>query len=106
MALDIFDSIRQAEEQAKALVLDAQNSANEVVKNAESAAAETERKAAVRHRALYQQLLDKRREQVAGTLLELEQQAKQHTEREFRQAESKLEEAVAFVVHEVFNGNR
>ncbi|NLW21388.1 MAG: hypothetical protein GXY84_08490 [Clostridiales bacterium] len=105
MSINPFDGIREAEAQAQALVLDAQNSANEVVKNAESQATETERQAAVAHRALYQQLLQQRREQVEGSLEGLAEQARADMEVQVKLAEGRVPEAVAYLVNEVLDGH-
>ena len=71
MTSDILQNILSEEAQASEIHLEAQQTANEIVKNAEARAGDEERKAAVENRALYQRLLEERR-------LRVEQQLQNH----------------------------
>ena len=104
MSQNIFDSILAQEEKAAAFLLDAQHSANEIVKNAEATAAEEEREAAIHNRALFQQMLEERRQSVEKRLeANREAQAKQLAD-SMKIAQAKLAQAVDHIVSEVLNG--
>jgi vacuolar-type H+-ATPase subunit H len=104
MAFEILSNIREEEKKASALLLDAQHSANEIVKNAEAHAAEKERKAAVENRALYQRLLEEHRALVTGKLMALQSDEKAKAEASIRDAQSRLSIAVKSIVSEVLHG--
>ncbi|MGI6725925.1 MAG: hypothetical protein ACOX62_07005 [Christensenellales bacterium] len=104
MSQNIFDTILAEEAKAEALLLDAQHSANEIVKNAEATAAEQERRAAIDNRALLQQMLEERRQAVEKHLeTDRAAQAKQ-LEDSMNIAQAKLAQAVDYIVSEVLNG--
>lgn len=103
MSQNVISNILAEEEKAAALMLDAQNSANEIVKNAESLAAEAERKAAVENRARFQQVLDERRRQVE---LALQRQNGDASRPAQSIDEDLINEAIKYVVQEVKRGNR
>lgn len=106
MTGDILQNILNEESQAAAAHLEAQQTANEIVKNAESRVGEEERKAAVAHRALYQSLLDERRKQVDARLLSQQQAEQEKVSVQIEQARVNLDQAVSYIVNEVINGHR
>lgn len=106
MAFDILDTIREQERKAEALLHEAQQSANEIVKNAETQAADAERKAAIAHRALYQRILEDRRIQVEQALQADQAQVVEQTRQEVQQASARLPDAVDYIVKEVLHGRR
>ena len=103
MAFEILSNIREEEKKASALLLDAQNSANEIVKNAETLAADEERRAAVENRALYQRLLEERRLVVSGLLEDRQSDEKEKVEASIKDAQSRLSEAIGSIVNEVLH---
>lgn len=106
MANDIMIAIKQAEEQAQLLLQDAHQSANEIIKNAETQAAQAEREAAISSRDLFAQLLKEREDQVQQKLQASQgPQGAQQVE-ELSQANKLLQDAVSYIVQEVLHGNR
>ena len=103
MAFEILSNIREEEKKASALLLDAQNSANEIVKNAETLAVDEERRAAVENRALYQRLLEERRLVVSGLLEDRQSDEKEKVEASIKDAQSRLSEAIVSIVNEVLH---
>ena len=106
MSLDILQNILAEEKLADKAVLDAQKSANETVKNAESAVLDQERKAAVGNRALHQKLLDDRRAQVERELAGRRQEGLKRMENLIGKAAGNLPEAVEYILGEVLDGRR
>lgn len=106
MSLDILQNILAEEKLADEAVLDAQKSANETVKNAESAVLDQERKAAVGNRALHQKLLDDRRAQVERELAGRRQEGLKRMENLIGNAAGNLPEAVEYILGEVLDGRR
>ena len=103
MAFEILSNIREEEKKASALLMDAQNSANEIVKNAETQAADEERRAAVENRALYQRLLEEHRLSVTEQLMDLQSDEKDKAEASIKDAQSRLSEAIGSIVNEVLH---
>lgn len=103
MAFEILSNIREEEKKASALLMDAQNSANEIVKNAETQAADEERRAAVENRALYQRLLEEHRLSVTEQLMDLQSDEKDKAEASIKDAQSRLSEAIRSIVNEVLH---
>ncbi len=106
MSLDILQNILAEEKLANEAVLDAQKSANETVKNAESAVLDQERRAAVGNRALHQKLLDDRRAQVERELAVRRQEGLKRIDSLVGKAVEHLPEAVEYILGEVLNGRR
>lgn len=104
MSENILNSILEEEKKAAGLLLDAQLSANEIVKNAEARAAETEREAAVAHRALYQQALEERRQQVEARLAQTRGSQAEERKAFADEAGKKVSETAAWVASEVLHG--
>lgn len=106
MTFDVLNKILEEEKKASESVADAQQSANEIVRNAEAQAAEEERKATISNRALFQKVLDEHRAKLAIDLNEGKTAGEPAANEEIKAAEGKVAEAVDFVLHEVLNGNR
>ncbi len=106
MALEILNNILEAEKLAAQTVSEAEHSASEAVKNAETAVREQERQSAVQNRALYQQLIEEKRSQIAQVLDAQMINRRQLTQTKVQQAEDKLDQAVSMIVDEVINGHR
>ena len=103
MAFEILSNIREEEKKASALLLDAQQSANEIIKNAETLAADEERRAAVENRALYQRLLEEHRLSVTEQLMDLQSDEKEKAEASIKDAQSRLSEATRSIISEVLH---
>ena len=103
MAFEILSNIREEEKKASALLLDAQQSANEIIKNAETLAADEERRAAVENRALYQRLLEEHRLSVTEQLMDLQSDEKDKAEASIKDAQSRLSEATRSIISEVLH---
>ena len=106
MALEVLNNILQAEKLAAGIISEAEHSASEAVKNAETAVREQERQSAVQNRALYQQLIEEKRSQIAQVLDAQMVNRRQLTQTKVKQAEDKLDQAVSLIVDEVINGHR
>lgn len=104
MSEEVLNIILEEEKKAAALLQDAQGSVNEIVKNAESQAADTERKAAVEHRALYHSLLEERRFRVEQLLKDGQADNVSRAADEIVKAEGRLAPAARYIVDEVLHG--
>lgn len=107
MALDFLQNILDAEREANVALAQAQASAGDLVKNAQSVVREQERRAAVEIRALRQQMLEKKREEIQQTLdSEAAAREKQIADK-MDSAEKNLPEAVKMIIEEVLrHGDR
>ncbi len=85
---------------------EAQQSANDMVKNAESSVLERERKAAVDNRALYQKLMEEKRVQAERNLAEQRLKNQKNIEGYIKSASGNLKKAVDYILGEVLNGRR
>lgn len=106
MANTVLNDILVEEKKAAELLKEAHQSANELVKNAESQATEAERKAAVENRALYQKLLEDRRNQVNASLQKDEGRQSDMDTISLSMSREKLQTAVDAIVEGVLNGHR
>lgn len=106
MTFDILNKILEEEKKAQESVSDAQQSANELVRNAEAQAAEEERKAAISNRTLFQDIIDERRAAILSSLQEAKAMSNPDESAEIKAAEGRVNEAADFVFREVLNGNR
>lgn len=106
MTSDILQNILSEEAQASEIHLEAQQTANEIVKNAETRAGDEERKAAVENRALYQRLLEERRLRVEQQLQNQQQKNQQEASAHIKAAGVNLDKAVQYIMQEVVHGNR
>ncbi|NLA52765.1 MAG: hypothetical protein GX858_00200 [Clostridiales bacterium] len=106
MALEVLNSILQAEKLATQTISEAEHSASEAVKNAEAGVREQERQAAVDNRALYQQLMEKKRSEIAKSLEAQMKGRSQLTQNKIKEAEVGLDKAVTLIMDEVTHGHR
>ncbi len=106
MALDVLQSILDAEKSAEEVLAAADQSAAELVKAAENAARERERDASARSRELYKKLLADARE---GAEAELETQSasrRDAIDEQIKGAAVRLPQAAREIIQEVLHGNR
>ena len=68
MAQEVFQAVQTAENKAEQLLQEAQRSARELLKATEAEITGNERDIALEHRAMYQSILDERREHVRERL--------------------------------------
>ena len=101
----LFD-ILEEEKKAADLIREAHQNANELVKNAEAKATEAERTAAVKRRALYQQILQERREKVSLAIKGEDVSLPPSAKSSLNISDETLRKAVDFVVEGVLNGHR
>ncbi|NLX82661.1 MAG: hypothetical protein GXZ04_02440 [Clostridiales bacterium] len=106
MAFDVLSIIKDEEQKASKLLHEAQQSANDMIKNAESKAIEDERKAAVDHRALFQSILDERKTQVEAQLKTQQTETRAALTAVVQQAQDRVADAAQFIINEVINGHR
>jgi vacuolar-type H+-ATPase subunit H len=106
MSLEIIQIILAEEKQAAAALQEAQQSANDTVKNAESAVLDQERKAAVDNRALYQKLMEEKRAQVERELAEKRRENLKKIDHYIKISSGNVPKAIDFIVGEVINGRR
>jgi vacuolar-type H+-ATPase subunit H len=107
MAENILQHILKAEQQADALLSEAQAEANEAIKGAQTAVREEERKAAVEHRALFRQIVESKRQEVQARLDAQADARRDEIEAFIRNASSRLSQASDMIVQEVLaDGDR
>lgn len=106
MALDVLSLIEQEEKKAAQLLHEAQQAAGEIIKNAETQVLEEERKAAVDNRALYHQVLSEHKMLVESQLVTEKNESDQLMASSLAQAQTRLPDAVSYIVTEVLRGNR
>ena len=107
MANDLFSKVREAEQKAEVILGEAQREALKLVKDAEADCADGERNAAREHRALYQSILEKKREEVAGELEQSAQMQRAQIDKQMADARGRLPDAVKCIAERVMNdGNR
>lgn len=107
MALDFLQNILDAEQEADAMLAEAQASAGEIIKNAQTVVREQERQAAVETRALHQQLVEKKRREIQKSLDSEVAARAERIASQIKKAEKNLPEAVLMIVQEVLqHGNR
>ncbi len=106
MSLDILQIILDEEQRAASALQEAQRSADDVVKNAETSALEKERKAAVDSRTLYQRLIEEKRVQAENDLAEQRMKNQKRIGDYIRSSSGNLDKAVEYILSEVLNGAR
>ena len=106
MAFDVLSIIKTEEQKASELLHEAQQAANDMIKNAETKAIEDERKAAVDNRALFQQIMDERKTQVEAQLKEQQAQKREALMTQVNEAKARVADAAQYIISEVVNGNR
>ncbi len=106
MSLDILQTILNEEQRAASALQEAQQDANDIVKNAESSVLEKERKAAVDNRALYQKLMEEKRVQTERDLAEQRLRNQKNIQGYIKSASGNLKKAVDYILDEVLDGRR
>ncbi len=106
MSLDILQTILNEEQRAASALQEAQQDANDIVKNAESSVLEKERKAAVDNRALYQKLMEEKRVQTERDLAEQRLRNQMNIQGYIKSASGNLKKAVDYILDEVLDGRR
>ena len=106
MSLDILQTILNEEQRAASALQEAQQDANDIVKNAESSVLEKERKAAVDNRALYRKRMEEKRVQTERDLAEQRLKNQKNIEGYIKSASGNLKKAVDYILGEVLNGHR
>ena len=101
LSLDVLRTIQEAEQQAETLRANAQREAREMIKSTEEAIVGQERAAAVEQRGMYQNVLEKHREETAMSLLRRGEQLRLEREKAAREAETRLADAAAFICQAV-----
>ena len=100
MSLEILQSIEQAEAKADGMRAEAQKQAREILKSVEAACLAQER-AAIEHRALYQQLMEQDRVRVAGELAKKSQGYATERAALCKAAEARLEQAATQIFERI-----
>ena len=106
MSLDILQTILNEEQRAASALQEAQQDANDIVKNAESSVLEKERKSAVDKRALYQKLMEEKRVQTERDLAEQRLRNQMNIQGYIKSASGNLKKAVDYILDEVLDGRR
>ncbi len=106
MALELLQSILDAEKSAETLVEGARDRAAGVIKAAEAAAAEQERAAAQKGRELYKEKLEAAAAASQVMLDEESRRRRAAAQTQIREAETRLEGAARLIVREVTHGDR
>jgi vacuolar-type H+-ATPase subunit H len=105
MALDILKTILAEEQRANDAIIEAQQNANETVKNAEASILEQERQAAVDNRALYQRLMEESRTQIARELDAKKDESLARINNVITPSRARLAEVEDWIIYEVFHGH-
>lgn len=106
MAFDVLSRIEEEEKKAAQLLNEAQQAAGEIIKNTETQVLEEERRAAVDNRAMYHQVLSEHKMLVESQLLAEKTETDKQIAKDLKDAESRMSDAVRFIVSEVLRGNR
>ena len=106
MALDVLQSILEAEKSAAEVLAAAQRDAVDIIKEAENAARLREREAAIESRELYRKLLEDALQQ-AETGLDIQSAERRAlTDAQIKKSAALLPQAVRLIAEEVIHGNR
>lgn len=103
MAQEVFQAVREAEEQADQRIQEAQKQARELLKAAETAVTEEERKGSLEHRTLYQQIMDDKRQRLVKQLETQRPNVQQAQAESLVPARAKLDQAAHRIVERVLN---
>ncbi|MDD3214424.1 MAG: hypothetical protein PHY64_12160 [Eubacteriales bacterium] len=107
MARELFQAVQTAEEDADQLLQNAQREARELIKTTQAEIVENERAVALEHRAMYQSILDEKRDSVKAKLAENRPAAQQAQEVILTEAKARLDQAAQRIFERVWNdGNR
>ena len=107
MAVEVFRSVQEAEQKAELVIQEAQHQAREIAKDSQAECAALEREAAQGQRALYQRLMEEKRQATQASIdanLHTQQDA---TARAIADAQAKLDTAANAILERVLkHGNR
>ncbi|HSK68917.1 MAG TPA: hypothetical protein VLA21_06615 [Candidatus Limnocylindria bacterium] len=106
MSEHVLKAILEEERLAAQSLREAYDEANEVIKNAESAARERERKAAVERRGAYQRVLEEYRARAEQEIGEQAGEAAGKAYDALAPARARLEQAAEAILKEVLDGHR
>ena len=106
MALDVLQSILEAEKSAAEVMAAAQRDAVDIIKEAENAARLREREAALQSRDLYRKLLGDATEKAEAGLDSQSAERRALTDAQIGKAAALLPRAAQLIAEEVIHGNR
>ena len=106
MALDVLQSILEAEKSAAEVLAAAQRDAVDIVKEAENAARKREREAALQSRDLYRKLLEEATEKAEAGLNAQSAERRALTDAQISKASALLPRAAQLIADEVVHGDR
>ena len=103
MAKELFRAVQTAEEKADLVLLEAQRAARELLKTAEAEITEHERAIALEHRAMYQSVMEEKRQSVLAKLAHDAPKAEREQDESLATAKSRLDAAAKLVFERVWN---
>ena len=106
MALDVLQSILEAEKSAAEVLAAAQRDAVDIVKEAENAARKREREAALQSRDLYRKLLEEATEKAEAGLNAQSAERRALTDAQIGKAAALLPQVARLIAGEVVHGDR
>lgn len=106
MALDVLQSILEAEKSAAEVLAAAQQDSVDIVKEAENAARQREREAALESRELYRKLLEDALKKAEAGLDAQSAERRALTDAQIKKSAALLPQAVRLIAEEVIHGNR
>ena len=106
MALDVLQSILEAEKSAAEVLAAAQRDAVDIVKEAENAARKREREAALQSRDLYRKLLEEAMEKAEAGLNAQSAERRALTDAHISKAAALLPRVAQLIAGEVVHGDR
>ena len=106
MALDVLQSILEAEKSAAEVLAAAQRDAVDIVKEAENAARKREREAALQSRDLYRKLLEEATEKAEAGLNAQSAERRALTDAHISKAAALLPRVAQLIAGEVVHGDR
>lgn len=107
MATEMFEAVRNAEAKAEAVLAAAQRESLRLVKDAEAECIRIERETAKEHRALYQSIIEKKREDMSRELNSRAEGERKAIGAQMDAARARLGSAVKEITERVWaDGNR
>lgn len=107
MSTEMFESVRAAEAKADAILSAAQRESLKLIKDTEAECLRAERETAKEHRALYQSILEAKRDAVAHELDARAVKERESISARMEAARGRLSEAAQSIAERVWsNGNR
>jgi len=107
VARELFRAVQTAEENADLILQDAQRAARELVKTAEAEIVAQERAVSLEHRALYQSILEERRNSVEARIAADAPRVRKEQDESLAAARGRLDTVAKGIFERVWNdGNR